>query len=153
MINKYYTPGIEEFHVGFRYEEYGDFTGECLIRKLDQKWHDQIYDLEFSLPNDILDIYNEGKEITLLRVKYLDKDDIEELGWELITEQIKDYSHWCFFKFNQVELHVQLNNKYFPRKLNINDKHHQIGNLHIDCKNYNELQIIMKQLNIQQDAK
>jgi len=146
MINKYYTPDITEFKVGFKYEYYSDYAKiwKSYILKLDDYKSTQMSESWFI--EEVLELKN-------IRVKHLDKEDIESLGWELITEQIKDYSHWCFFKFNQVELHVQLNNKYFPRKLNINDKHHQIGNLHIDCKNYNELQIIMKQLNIQQDAK
>jgi hypothetical protein len=147
MTDKYYTPDITEFKVGFKYER---LVSKKCGTKVPIEEHHEIWEKQIATKDNLITDYSYWPS-PIIRVKYLDKDDIEELGWELITKQIKDYSHWCFFKFNQVELHVQLNNKYFPRKLNINDKHHQIGNLHIDCKNYNELQTIMKQLNIQKN--
>jgi len=62
--NLYYTPTIEEFHIGFQYEylnENNDWI-KCTpteITELDFKY--QTYGL---------------------RVKYLDQSDIESLGWE-----------------------------------------------------------------------
>ena len=72
-MNKYYTPSIEEFHVGF----------ECEI-KIGDHWKNikAIEDIEEML------IYGIPKPNNS-RVKYLDKDDIESLGWEL-TPQYND---------------------------------------------------------------
>ena len=69
MENKYYTPTIEEFHVGFEYEVYEDY--DVLSEK---SWHKETY------PSDTASKFyiNEG----LLRVKYLDLEDIESLGFE-----------------------------------------------------------------------
>jgi hypothetical protein len=70
--DKYYTPTIEEFYVGFEYErivpgmEYGKtiYDGFYSIRA---------YDWDTSIEEDIKD----GE----IRVKYLDKEDIESLGF------------------------------------------------------------------------
>lgn len=61
--NKYYTPTIEEFHVGFEYEiDYGD------------EW---VSETQF-------DGFLHNKKLENIRVKYLDKEDIESLGFESI---------------------------------------------------------------------
>jgi len=65
---KYYTPTIEEFHVGFECE-YND--------PLKGSWEKVIY---------TEDMFFGGKRgLTLLekRVKYLDREDIESLGFKL----------------------------------------------------------------------
>lgn len=62
----YYTPLIEEFHVGFKYQ-----MRESTI------W----YDTE-STPSYIYPIGHRTLE-DLVRVKYLDKDDIESCGFEI----------------------------------------------------------------------
>lgn len=69
MENKYYTPKIEEFCVGFEYEfKWKPIKGEWKA-------------LENRHPEDLIEsienFYN--KEY---RVKYLDKKDIESLGFE-----------------------------------------------------------------------
>lgn len=70
--NKYYTPEIEEFHVGFEYqinqqeELYGEIT-------YGNEWIEDEYDGSFSLLNSDLSRY---------RVKYLDDKDIESLGFK-----------------------------------------------------------------------
>jgi hypothetical protein len=144
MENKYYTPLIEEFHVGFEYE----------YLTVDGKWVKDIFmsikpedteQMDLSIVESILKNHS-----TELKVKYLDKEDIESLGFVLISEEIKTYSHWCQFKNNEIQIHVQLNEKYFPRLLNISSmsKGKYIGNFKIDIKNKSELKVLMKQLNI-----
>ena len=81
-MEKYYTPTINEFHVNFEYEKasYGDklVVGVFVYKEwIKDKLTDSLFDI-----NDILDIYNEGKYSTDLRVKYLDREDIESLGFE-----------------------------------------------------------------------
>lgn len=104
---KYYTPSIEEFHVGFEYEfqlcvewnnEKDDFEDEG-------EWVKRIYNGGVILLEETLreyDVYKEGKRTFLdaidyykesgwIRVKYLDKEDIESLGWG-------DLNKWVVFK-------------------------------------------------------
>lgn len=64
-MNKYYTPKIEEFHVGFEYEAKDPLTNEWVEFEINLEFGS----LWFASANDT-------------RVKYLDKEDIESLGWE-----------------------------------------------------------------------
>lgn len=74
MKNKYYTPTIDEFHVGFEFEY--NTMSECgsstkYVKNV-FKSTDNVDNLFKDLPNDWYD---------LPRVKYLDKKDIESLGF------------------------------------------------------------------------
>lgn len=60
----YYTPTIEEFHIGFEYELLTD--------------HHDIWD-SYQI-EDKHDLFDALTETT--RVKYLDQSDIESLGWK-----------------------------------------------------------------------
>ena len=62
MKDKYYTPSIEEFHVGLEYQSMWGLKG------INEEWHDEVYSEKDSV-SDLLET---------LRVKYLDSDDIEE---------------------------------------------------------------------------
>lgn len=70
MENKYYTPNISEFHVGFEYE--------VLFRNTIIKTTYQISS-DLIAVNRILEKEDKDFEI---RVKYLDKEDIESLGFK-----------------------------------------------------------------------
>lgn len=65
---KYYTPSIEEFYVGFEFE-----YNENSI------WTKKI--LEFY--NNFSSLWSSKCDINLFRVKYLDKEDIESLGFSI----------------------------------------------------------------------
>lgn len=65
MENKYYTPNIEEFHAGFEIESQNIENAQ---------WGKYVVQAE-----DIHSIEEEGVEYT--RVKYLDREDIESLGF------------------------------------------------------------------------
>lgn len=72
--NKYYTPEIEEFRVGFEYEYLGSIRNlfwESI--KMEQE--------DFSIMFDDWEHEQDGKFNELYRVKYLDQSDIESLGW------------------------------------------------------------------------
>lgn len=72
-MNKYYTPEIEEFHVGFEFcDRHSNYPEE------EKNWIKRDYTLraEYELDN-ISGRITEG----LIRVKYLDREDIESLGW------------------------------------------------------------------------
>ena len=72
--NKYYTPSIEEFHIGFDYQYYVATTS---------LWHDQsivfIEDFE-EIEEDLS--YNK------IRVKYLDQSDLEEIGFKHVEDKM-----------------------------------------------------------------
>jgi hypothetical protein len=65
MKNKYYTPEIEEFHVGFEYER--------------NQYNNNIWFKYVVERKDVLD--HSDKDI---RVKYLDREDIESAGFKHI---------------------------------------------------------------------
>lgn len=76
--NKYYTPKLEEFHIGFKYEfqyiDHNDWIKDSLEYNL-------LYD------HDLDSVFEETKN-GRLRVKYLDQEDIEELGWKIFPHNI-----------------------------------------------------------------
>jgi hypothetical protein len=88
MQNKYYTPELEEFHFGFEYEyKDGNHWRTCIADEITYQQTDfgnrsEIYHMYpernpffIGLSNDINSPYNR------FRVKYLDKEDIESLGF------------------------------------------------------------------------
>ena len=87
---KYYTPEIEEFHVGFEYE--WNNSNE------DDVWKTSVADNE-DCYHAVQDIINNLDR--KYRVKYLDKEDIESLGFEYQDgKMIKDYSDDFIYKPN-----------------------------------------------------
>lgn len=80
MENKYYTPEAEEFHVGFEYESLQD---ERTPEK-ESSWSKELISDEWEMRTFIG--YYCGDHIAELRVKYLDKEDIESFGFTQITE-------------------------------------------------------------------
>lgn len=70
MNNKYYTPTIEEFHVGFQYEE------EIYNANGNPSWYKEVLDWADDLNKIRSDINS-----NLIRVKYLDRENIESLGF------------------------------------------------------------------------
>ena len=74
MENKYYTPTIEEFCVGFEYERMnGDKWCKDIISPND------LCSGRDGLENEFEEIYRKLRDV---RVKYLDKEDIESLGFK-----------------------------------------------------------------------
>lgn len=67
LENKYYQPTIEEFYVGFEFEFYDDDDHTWNHTKI--KYRSELYNW-----TAFDDIHK--------RIKYLDKDDIESLGFE-----------------------------------------------------------------------
>ena len=155
MENKYYIPEISEFHIGFRYE-----------RLFDDKWLKQ----ECGLHNVDLP----GK---MLRVNFLDSEDIIELGWK----ETSSHSNIYQFKVNDdmiFELmdykndnHIEIQGysnmkgmkqKLFPdkeftkRQVTIDNKDNWCRNslcFRGTIRNFNELQDVMRMLKINSDGK
>jgi len=156
MENKYYTPKIEEFHVGFEYE----------YRKKGAKWQnnedDEVAsDLEC---DDIITLKSDIKN-NLVRVKYLDKKDVEELGWkhdpnydgEEMPSLFEKHGHSLGFSIDQ-----QMTPKdtcyllyLFPDQFVVIDSIYKCGSGREEMlfrgyiKNISELKKLMQQLNIQ----
>lgn len=74
MENKYYTPELSEFCIGFEYE-YLASTQNTEWEKITASWED--LDIAF----DEYEHEYDGKFHELYRVKYLDQQDIEECGF------------------------------------------------------------------------
>ena len=81
MENNYYTPSIEEFHVGFEFET-------SYLEDYDT-WK------KVTLEFDDFGFYTSTWEVdsnpTEFRVKYLDKEDIESLGFKFLGQSIDNW--------------------------------------------------------------
>jgi hypothetical protein len=132
MDDKYYTPSLEEFHVGFEYQYK---TCNEINNNLDWKKRT----MDFMDMCDIgLEINNDPKIAWQYRVKYLDKEDIESLGFKF-SELFGyvGYSHcilpsYTLSHFYEIVMHDDPTNvKFFG-----------------EIKNKSELKVLLKQLQI-----
>jgi hypothetical protein len=76
--DKYYTPVIEEFHVGFEYKYYE----QCLFYLPDKKtpiWINKVFGNEYEELDSVA--YDIEQTPSNIKVKYLDKVDIEDLNF------------------------------------------------------------------------
>lgn len=133
--NKYYTPSIEEFHIGFEYE---------ILEKDNTTWTK--IKSEGFMQMSILFFRNGIKT----KVKYLNKEDIESCGWKYvkthpgITES--------FFEMTKEDPIDSLGLDYDSEShyLRIYDTQFGQDNTFFsgEIKNKSELVKLMKQLNI-----
>ncbi len=77
--NKYYTPTIEEFHIGFELEFKNSMVTPVEFRKEVCEWE------TLSIAFDTWE-HEQGEFKNEFRVKYLDREDIESLGYSLKEE-------------------------------------------------------------------
>lgn len=132
--NKYYTPQIEEFHVGFEYELKADDGGWCYS----------------NVPQEIVSrCINDNR----CRVKYLDKEDIQSLGW-IHDVNMSEFDFDSFYiepgidnkkRFIQYGLNNYKNGQIYLEKV-IDCGCNEIELLNI--KNKSELKKLMQQLSI-----
>lgn len=130
--NKYYTPDIEEFHLGFEYEH---------LHSIDNQWIKELISY-----NNRLACFQDYISTKQVRVKYLDQEDIESLGFSL-DQKTKD--GYYFIYGNMITGDYVLCTKDFKQI----DLENMIGNKNLvsfqgTIKNKSELKKIMKQLNI-----
>lgn len=92
MENKYYFPSKDEFHYGFEFE----MVEMCSINKGHRQlqFNKKVLN-SFSSVTDF-NIYS-GLRDKEIRVKYLDQQDIEELGWKQV--KLKRLVFNCLFEF------------------------------------------------------
>jgi hypothetical protein len=141
--NKFYTPSIEEFKIGFEYQ-LGRLSGYDGIPEEDYEkcWNKMIFDERLSI-NDIKQLIQEKA----IRVRYLDSSDIESLGYSYYA---RDYFLRYFgFKNNDnimIELHG--NYKVIIKKIYSNDSTDNKTLFEGVIKNINELKVLLTQLGI-----
>lgn len=91
--SKYYAPEIEEFHVGFEFEfrqMHYDFKGDVNEENVpDKTWvPDRITENDLKGNTDRNRNFGHNDWFNVfsfpIRVKYLDREDIESLGWRYI---------------------------------------------------------------------
>lgn len=133
MEEKYYTPKIEEFHVGFEYE--GHRSMFC--KKHEYMWIPLMFGRWTSPKNNFRLKEVLAKEC--IRVKYLDRGDVESLGW-IHYETIGTNE---LFKKGGSEL-ILTSSAYIEMYFSF-DYDIQFNGY---CKNKSEFKKIMKQLNI-----
>jgi len=162
--NSYYIPTIDEFHVGFEYEklEYSvDITDipnihyEEVIRQIKtgntsipykRDWVKKVFNA--SSYHRVMRLYSpfRGKDEpddanTSLRVKYLDREDIESLGF--MWDRHNTAPEWYFYKDKQYTLKW-----YTGANEGILIERNGMFIFYGSIKNKSELKVLLKQLNI-----
>ena len=122
---KFYTPEIEEFHVGFEYEWNRKDSNESFQKGviIDGKQIDDIY-------NTVYDI----------RVKCLDMEDIVSLGWSPYLINVNGF----FFKLGS-NSDIELS---FMRQNGLTIRNYSYELFFGTIRNKSELKLLMKQLGI-----
>lgn len=141
MENKYYVPEIEELHIGFEYEVASSYCKNGI--KQDDLWTERLVEIDIDFE------YIEAQlEIGIIRVKYLDKEDIESLDWNHSGHTINE---WYISK-EDVEYkltlykdsEVRITDRY-PNGITSSDKEEKYI-YYGEIKNKLELQKLMKRL-------
>lgn len=161
-MSNYYTPDISEFHISFEYERFVPISNAIEEECWDKLAMSVNYLSLDEIDNEIIE-----KEI---RVKYLDRQDIEELGFTIESSEIDvENNHFhLVFTCNQCNITYRLAyvNWYTKRNLGGIDYitedrlvkitsdviHDGVLNTSLifrgDIKNKSELKTLLKQLNI-----
>lgn len=140
--NEYYTPNIKEFYVGFEFEVftedlwYGNKTGNYSWKK--HVYSEAVYKTNNPwVVEELLPVFIRDKKV---RVKFLDKFDIESLGLEYHLcdhQSVRGSSRWC------VSHHKESKTLYIEYIINGVVKS-KLENIY--CKNKSELKKIMEQV-------
>lgn len=148
MESKYYTPTIEEFHIGFEFEykskndDWNKIDYDNWMHPREDKYLKHCTESELLRSFNFIDQCIKRNE---LKVKYLDKEDIESLGFDNYQPPY-EYDHTWYYKgsrdpkikvwFNGEIPTVRIYSSYPAIQFN--------GNI----KNKSELKRLLQQLNI-----
>jgi hypothetical protein len=139
MENKYYTPTIEEFHVGFEFElkDYLEYQVDKDVHVLNRGWDKQVVTFDFFTKNKLMPYF-----IQSTRVKYLDQSDIESLGFK--------YQKHNTYYFYKDKWFIRLETTHKPDLIELEIRYEKIILLHkvFKIKNKSELIKLLKQLGI-----
>lgn len=143
---KYYTPTIDEFHVGFEYQLRNELGKD--------EWSTYTFDdkfLQLYYPKNFDTIESEIRDNNI-RVKYLDREDIESLGFPINEWFINEHKYGGTYKITFRDVYtnprISIHMKSFIRDGSGNYEVVDIVN-DICIKNKSELKKLMKQLNIE----
>ena len=141
--NKYYTPELKEFHVGFEYkQELGYSWSINTPEDYVIEFQDKIFEIEN------INFINTLLEAGLIKVKYLDKDDIEELGFKYIKYGWFEKENVTQFNGGVYKLRIGISKGYKTlitlTDSSIDDEHIFNGII----KNKSELKDILEKLGI-----
>ncbi len=140
MENKYYTPEIEEFHVGFEFEMDDTWGGWMPLTLTEELLKNPSVSLGSG--NDRTNYY------LRTRVKYLDREDIKELGFELYKTHPGTTTH----EFQSKDARYLITfDPEFGKSWNItisDENTPEFIFFHGFLKNKSELKKLMKQLGI-----
>ena len=140
---KYYTPTIEEFRTGFEYE---------LMIPEKETWSKEIFYLNESHIELIkyVSIQNEFTK-NKIRVKYLNKEDIESLGFKTTylghSDICKDETFQCIINNKDYQFTLYDDNRFVIEHQNWDTEELEML-FNGTIKNKSELKILLKQLNI-----
>lgn len=146
---KYYTPIIEEFHLGFEYETKNNFMDGTVKSKKDydeSKWNKNVFGFDGAYILRALTGENAKNGLCGIRVKYLDKEDVELLGliWneekKVFISKDKKWGFVCNSDFSSYE------NKGI--RVGITFLKHNIPAFNGYIKNKSEFKKLMQQLGI-----
>lgn len=142
MENKYYTPEIEEFHVGFecewkmQKEEFNTYPGNDWI----YEWSIHKITIDDFSDHDLADdFHNLTYNLNEWRVKYLDEQDILDLGFKY-TNNIRDLAK------DNIRIRAYIGEQFEIPAICIYRDENTIFSGKI--KNKNELQKLLKQLSV-----
>lgn len=156
MKDKHYTPEIEDFHFGFEFEMYGNEDNNLPERE----WHKMIYgkggtSFQESPNYAFSSSYSNSGYIDsdMIRVKYLDRSDIEELGWKFLSEYSdEDKEVMTFQKGNWVLVYNFTIKKIFIFVKDYSEEHDLFGSARdvkisgLEVKNKSELKRLIRNL-------
>ena len=149
MNKEYYVPKIEEFHVGFECEYYNSYSKKFNPMEIDETnyYTDELgeYDVNY-----LFSYRGENK----FRVKYLGKDDIEELGWEYSGKSIDEWFnkkgkfHIGSWTSYLIKLHYGVHDhRLYIIAMDMGDEHKIFEGV---INNKSELEVLMRQLGIKE---
>tara|TARA_R110000772_G_scaffold8692_2_gene28801 strand:- start:1788 stop:2312 length:525 start_codon:yes stop_codon:yes gene_type:complete len=174
MENKYYTPEIEEFHIGFECEVYITKQRHGYIKQVEDNTiinsDSKYYPITFGNKNTNYELLVLGElmhkgelNINKFRVKYLDKEDIESLGFNNNDVKLANHIKPESSLYKILEDDTIFTIQWYWHMLR-NERENLIrifkGTLHKypyqeifrgDIKNKSELKILLKQLNIDEN--
>lgn len=171
MKDKYYTPELEEFHIGFEYE-FKPRERNGIISYINNnhtylpKWKKESFGREKTLMERIGAFYDYDEPEYLsdiesyitdktIRVKYLDREDIESLGWKVSELHNVEYSRENFTTYENDTHYMVVYNQggkraWFCvyRKEVDGDGGELIAEFRVTIKNKSELKRILKQIGV-----
>jgi len=162
MKEKYYTPDISEFHIGFEYEfkprirngiiafienrhEYSSNYKKDVF--CSQKTIEEILSLTYDSPTDLDDIGQYIKD-GAVRVKYLNQEDIESLGFDL-DSTVKQESFYIKGNImNDNEYQLIYRDKEGTTEIYSTNNNNNPNSFYGIIKNKSELKKILKQIGL-----